>query len=97
MNMNTQLDTEDWKAINKEVQSRKDRQRVDLTELVERFCINNEIRLQKFTPYQFRLAKSPFTSVDVYTTSSKIRLLKKGEKSKTVDLYKWLKKHFAIE
>lgn len=91
-----QNDTEDWKEWHKEAQARKARKRDELSEMVERFAVNNSIYLQKITPYQFRLSKSMFISVDVYVTSSKIRLLRKGEKVKLVDLYKWLKNHFGV-
>lgn len=91
-----QNDSEDWKDFNREGQDRKARKRAELTEMVERFCVNNSIHLEKFTPYQFRLSKSMFNKVDVYVTSSQVRVLKKGEKSKTVDLYRWLQKYFGV-
>lgn len=90
-----QNDTEDWKEWHKEGQERKARNRVELSELVERFCVNNSIYLEKKTPYQFRLSKSMFDRVDVFPTTSKVHILKQGSKYQIVDLYRWLKKYYG--
>jgi hypothetical protein len=90
-----QLTTEDWKDFNRENQAIKAKIRDEITAVVEHFCTDNRILLVKMTPYHFRLTLAGYNRLDIYPTTSSVVELKKGQKRKVVDVYKFLRKYYG--
>lgn len=92
--MTYQLDTEDWKEFRKELQEKKSVRRDKHTTEIFKFCVENSINVETKTAYHFRLTREPFTTVDVFPTSSKVRILKTGSKFIKTSIIKFLINHF---
>jgi len=95
--MTEQLDTEDWKAFRKESQEHKAGVRNTNTVKLYKFITDNGIDCEVKTEYQFRLTKPGFPPIDVFPTSNKVHVLKKGSnKYQKTNIIEFLHRHFKI-
>lgn len=70
---------------------RKQLHREDATTVVENFCFENNILVEKRSIYHFTLKRAGFVRVDIWPTSSKVKAFTKKPVIRVVDLYKWLR------